>query len=702
MAVTRLPVAVVVPCYNDGATLPETVRSVLAQEPVELVVVDDGSDDPRTTATLEQLAAEGVRVLRQENGGVAAARMAGARATTAPYVFALDADDVLLPGALRDLADALDTHPEAVAAWGDTRFFGDVDLRVRTAPRIDPWRLTFANELPAAALFRRDALVETGGWSLKDGYEDWSLWMALAERGWEGVHIGREVNGYRVHGRRAWRDAAARHDEIVAELRRRHAGLFERRALNRRCSSSSRLVQLTLPVVERLPLSARVRLLVANLVTRPGSAVGLAVGLRMTRARRRLAETEPAVSAPGPNGRGRSRPAEVVVVGAGPYGLSAAAHLLHAGVPLRVFGEPMESWERHMPAGMLLRSHWAASQIAHPERSLSLDRYHAEHGLEPQEPLPIGRFVDYGRWFQRHAVSDLDRRRVRRIGRHGGDLSVELDDGELLHARRVVVATGIVPSAWRPPEFDGLPAELVSHAADQPDLARFAGLRVAVVGGGQSALESAAILAEAGAQVAVLMRAGTVPWLQEPTPTTPLQRLSLYAYRRIGVGGPQSSWLAARPSLFRKLPRRLREDLAYRCVRPAGAAWLRSRLADVPLETGLSVRAAARQNGGVALELDDRGRLEVDHVLLATGYRIDLRHYGLLAPELVEQVQTRNGHPILRAGLESSVPGLHFLGAPAAETYGPVMRFVCGTWFSSRALTREVTGRRTRGGGFSW
>ena len=297
----RIRVAVVIPCYNDGATLPETVRSVLAQEPTELVVVDDGSGDPGTMAVIQQLEEEGVLVVRQENSGPAGARMAGVRVTSAPFVFPLDADDVLLPGALTALVEALDSHPDAVAAWGDTRFFGDVDRRVASAHRIDPWRMTFVNELPAAALFRRQPLVDAGGWAIKRGYEDWGLWMALPSAAATASYIGREVTRYRVHGRRMWRDSAARHDEIVAELRRHHPNLFSQRPVNKRRSSSSALIKLGLPVIEQLPLPARGRIVLANVFTRPGAVAPLAIGLRVTRARRRLAPTRPTISpAPAP------------------------------------------------------------------------------------------------------------------------------------------------------------------------------------------------------------------------------------------------------------------------------------------------------------------------------------------------------------------------------------------------------------------
>lgn len=679
-------IAVVVPCFNDGATLPETIRSVQAQEPAELVVVDDGSDDPATLETLAALAADGVRVVRQENQGLAAARMAGVRATSAPYVFALDADDVLLPGALTDLADSLDARPEAAAAWGDTRFFGDVEREVETAREIDAWRITFVNDLPAASLFRRDALEAVGGWKLRGGYEDWELWMSLAERGLSGVHVGRATTGYRVHGRRMWGEATARHDEILAELRRRHPALFQNRARNRRASASGTVAKLVLSTVDQLPVSSRGRRALSNLAVRPRSTAGLAVANRV-------------------NGRSsRSGPPreEVVVVGAGPYGLSAAAHLRHAGISTRVFGNAMESWESHMPAGMLLRSRWEASQIADPERRLSLERFHAEHGLEPQKPIPLERFVDYGRWFQRHAVPDLDTRRVERVARENGHFRVHLADGDSVRAARVVVATGIVSYAWRPPEFDSLPESVVSHAADHSDLRRFSGRSVVVVGAGQSALESAALLGEAGAQVTVLVRRPEVEWLNELEADGALQRLSLYAYRRIGVGGPRSSWVAAMPPLFQQLSRQRQETVTLRCIRPAGAAWLMPRLGGVEIVTDAVVSGARHAGSGVVVELEGGRKAEAEHVLLATGYRVDVRRSPALDAELAGSLEVDAGYPVLRPGLESSVPGLHFVGAPAMATLGPVMRFVCGTWFSSRALTHRFTSGRTKRAVCSW
>lgn len=247
-------VAVVIPCYRDP-TVRETVASVKAQdEECELVLVDDGSSDAATLEALAELEDEGIRVLRRANGGLAAARMTGVEATSAPYVFPLDADDLLESGALRRLADTLDAAPRAAVAWGDVRIFGDFDLALRPAASLDPWRITYVNEIPGTSLVRRSALVEAGGWSVRRAYEDWDLWLSLAERDWEGVYVPGPMLAYRRHGNRMLGDAVAIHGELAAELRRRHPELYARRDRTRRRSPAPRRVKLAFAVAGALPL----------------------------------------------------------------------------------------------------------------------------------------------------------------------------------------------------------------------------------------------------------------------------------------------------------------------------------------------------------------------------------------------------------------------------------------------------------------
>ena len=262
-------VAVIVPCFDDGATLGEAVGSLADEEPHELVVVDDGSTDSATLRVLDELEAAGIRVIHQENGGLSAARMSGVRATTAPYVFPLDADDVLSPGALGALADALDRHPAAKIAWGDVEIFGDFEGRVAGARSFDPWQLTYVSEIPVASLLRRDALLEAGGWQLR-GYEDWDLWMTFAEQGWDGVYVPRTAIRHRQHGRRLAGSMLSSFATVYAGLRERHRPLFEARRANWRRSRAPWRTRLLFPLIGVLPgVSAFDKHRLFRLVSRP-------------------------------------------------------------------------------------------------------------------------------------------------------------------------------------------------------------------------------------------------------------------------------------------------------------------------------------------------------------------------------------------------------------------------------------------------
>jgi lysine/ornithine N-monooxygenase len=385
---------------------------------------------------------------------------------------------------------------------------------------------------------------------------------------------------------------------------------------------------------------------------------------------------------------------DVAIIGAGPYGLSTAAHLKAAdGLDVHVFGTPMSFWEQHMPKGMLLRSPLAGSHLSDPQRSLTLQAYHAATGIPLTSPLPLPHFTSYGRWFQSHALPSTDPRKVERVETNGSGFSVTVDGGETWKAHQVVVAAGIEPFAWHPPEFRDLPPALVSHTCDHRDLSSFAGAKVAVIGAGQSALESAALLHETGADVEVLVRAPRIRWLWRQKwfhTFRPVARL-LYAPPDVGQAG--LSHLVARPNLFRRLPRSLQDGWGKRAVRPAAAAWLNSRCAAVRITTGVRVISAVETGGRAVLKLSDATERRVDHVLLATGYRVDIARYPFLSARLLERIRVVDGYPCLDSGFQSSVPGLYFAGAPAAWSFGPLMRFVAGAEFTAKALTRGVLGK---------
>lgn len=385
---------------------------------------------------------------------------------------------------------------------------------------------------------------------------------------------------------------------------------------------------------------------------------------------------------------------DVAIVGSGPYGLSTAAHLKAAnGLDIRVFGEPMSFWERHMPKFMLLRSPLAGSHLSDPGQDLTLQGYQASTGNAITSPLPLSRFIDYGRWFQSQAVPDSDPRRIERVEKNGSGFRLTAQDGEAWKARRVIIAAGIEPFAWRPEEFRNAPRELASHSCDHRDLTGFAGKKVAVIGGGQSALESAALLHEAGADVEVLIRAPFVRWLWRQKWFHTFKPVARMLYAPADVGQAGLSHLVARPNLFRRLPRSTQNSWGKRAIRPAGAAWLYKRCEPVRITTSRFVTSAVPQSGRLALTLNDGTSRHVDHVLMATGYRVNISQYPFLPSSLLKSVAMVDGYPRLNNRYESSVDGLHFLGAPAAWSFGPLMRFVAGAEFASTTLTRGILGR---------
>lgn len=381
----------------------------------------------------------------------------------------------------------------------------------------------------------------------------------------------------------------------------------------------------------------------------------------------------------------------VTIIGAGPYGLSAASYLKQAGIEARVLGEPMSFWEKQMPLGMCLRSNLGASHIADPSQKLTLDEYCRRNRSQITKPIPLALFTSYGHWFQRQMVPNVEKRGVLSVDVTARGFTIVLDSGEEFTSRRVVVAAGISNFAYRPQEFTGIPPALASHSSEHSDLGKFKGLRVAVVGAGQSAFESAALLQEAGADVEVIARTSKLNWVGLHPKLHRLGLLSKLLYSKRDVGPAGISRLVSMPHLFKLFPREFQNRTAYRAIRPAVAGWLAPRLKNVPVTLGRKVVSATTRNSRLILKLDDNSDRTVDHALLATGFRVDISQYPFLAPALLKNINTASGYPLLRGGLESSVPGLHFLGKPAAWSFGPLLGFVSGAEFASTELLRRVS-----------
>jgi hypothetical protein len=386
----------------------------------------------------------------------------------------------------------------------------------------------------------------------------------------------------------------------------------------------------------------------------------------------------------------RATDIDVAVIGAGPYGLSAAAHLKVAGVKVGIFGRPMNFWANMMPAGMLLRSPRIASNIADPSGTFTLDAYETTAGLFPRAPVPLETFVAYGRWFRDGLIPELDSREVASVQGIESGFRLVLEDGEPVRCRRVVVAAGIATFQRIPSVFTSMSPPQVSHCYSGCDVENLSKKRVVVIGAGQSALECAALLHEAGGHVEVITRIPALRWIGQHPRLHNLGPISSLLYSSHDIGPAGISRLVAAPNLVRRIPLRLRDRIRTRAVRPAGAKWLPERLENVKITTGRSVMSSYIERGEVRLKLDDGSERNVGHVLLGTGYSVDIARYGFWSPQLLQRIATMDGYPVLQGGFESSVPGLHFVGATAARCYGPLLYFVAGTDFASRELTSRI------------
>jgi cation diffusion facilitator CzcD-associated flavoprotein CzcO len=383
---------------------------------------------------------------------------------------------------------------------------------------------------------------------------------------------------------------------------------------------------------------------------------------------------------------------DVAIIGAGPYGLAAAAYLRAAGMAPRVFGEVMGAW-LSMPRGMRLRSFREATSIGDPSQSLSIERFEQARGRPVPVPVPVEDFVEYGRWFQERAVPEVDARLVVSLESARPGFRLLLDDGEEIDAHRVVVGAGIGYFAWVAPEFRGFDTALVSHSSAHRDFEGFRDRRVLVVGAGQSALESAALACEGGAEVEVVARAANLTYLRGGGLHDRSGSLRRLLYPKRGVGPPGINWLMGSPSVFRRLPARWSGPLAHRAIRPAAAPWLRPRLEPVRITLGRRVVALEPDDAHLTVALDDGTERVVDHLVAATGYHVDVGLYPFLARELVDRLARVNGFPRLSTAYESSVSGLYFVGAPAAGSLGPGMRFVSHSGMAANAIARATASR---------
>jgi thioredoxin reductase len=389
---------------------------------------------------------------------------------------------------------------------------------------------------------------------------------------------------------------------------------------------------------------------------------------------------------------------DTAIVGAGPYGLSVAAHLRNHSIPFRIFGRPMDSWVAHMPKGMCLKSDGFASNIYDPNAEFTLQQFCAERKIDYADtglPVRLDTFCAYGLAFRERMVPELEDKLVAHIDGLPNGFLLRLEDGETLSARRVVLAVGITHFAYVPDFLAQLPQQFLSHSFRHHDLDPFKGHSVAVIGAGSSATDVAYLLQEAGAEVQLVTRRQELKFHTKPT-GKPRSWWKRIRHPQSGLGpGLRSRFFSDFPTLFHPLPERLRLELVRTTLGPSGGWFARDKvIGKVPLLLGQTPQRAYIQDGRVHLQLrgaDGREReIQAEHVVAATGYKVDLDRLKFLSSEIRTKLKSVQRTPVLSTTFESSVPGLYFVGIAAANSFGPVMRFAFGAGFAARTLTKAI------------
>jgi len=388
---------------------------------------------------------------------------------------------------------------------------------------------------------------------------------------------------------------------------------------------------------------------------------------------------------------------DIAIIGAGPYGLSLAAHLRDSKRSVRIFGSPMHSWSHHMPRGMHLKSEGFASNLYDPEAKLTLRTYCAEYAIPYADiglPVAVEAFIAYGVEFQRRYAPNLEDVQITSLKNSGGHFELTTAAGEIARARQVVVAAGVVQFAYLPPLLASIPSPMISHSSQHSDLTGFKGRKVAVLGAGASAVDIAALLHQAGADVELIARTQTIRFHDPPNEPRPLlQRLRA---PRSGLGtGWRSRMCTDIPLVFHAMPQSLRIRAVARHLGPAPSWFVRDAVADrVPMHLGVTLAGACGREGRARLVLRQPGRedrqVEFDHIIAATGYKAAVSRLTFIDESVQSRLRKAEEAPILNRHFESSVSGLYFVGAAAANSFGPLLRFAYGAKFAAERIAARL------------
>lgn len=387
-----------------------------------------------------------------------------------------------------------------------------------------------------------------------------------------------------------------------------------------------------------------------------------------------------------PQSRAPEPDTDLLIIGAGPFGLALAALCQDEGLDPLVVGKPMEFWQANMPDGMYLRS--ASDWHLDPSGDATIERFLNGRGLTPADAEPLSRqmYLDYTRWFQQQkGINPLPEyvRQLDVLEDGGPRFRATLEDGRTLTARNVAVAVGFKYFKHEPPDLLGrLPTGRSSHTCDLVDFSALAGKRVLILGGRQSAFEWAALLHEAGASAVHVSHRHDSP---------------AFTTADWSWVGPLVDAMVDDPAWFRSLAPGEQEAVRYRLwaegrlkVEPWLEARVRRDTVHVWPHTEL-VTCEEGPDGSLGVTLSNGERLEVDHVILATGYRVRIEQVPFLARgNLLPRLETRDGFPVLDTHFQTNIPGLFITSMAAAQDFGPFFGFTISVRASARLIAQAV------------
>ena len=397
----------------------------------------------------------------------------------------------------------------------------------------------------------------------------------------------------------------------------------------------------------------------------------------------------------------KSTAVDVAVIGAGPYGLSLAAHLGECKLSYRIFGTPMSSWRNHMLTRTWLKSDGFASSLYDPKSAFTLGRYCLEQSLPYADvglPVPIETFIAYGLEFQKRFVAQLEETEITAVSRTASGFELTTQTGETVRSKRVVVAAGISHFGYIPPMFANLPQEFLTHSSHHKEVLGFNGRKIAVIGAGASAVDLAGLLQEAGADTHLIARRPAIAFHEPSTEPRPITQRLLMPRSGLGLGW-RSRLCTDAPLLFHSMPSRLRTRAVQRHLGPAPGWFAKGRFVGrVTSHLGTRMKQVGIRGNSVSLNFTQQdgsdSEFQFDHVICATGYKVSLQRLGFIHQALRTQMATVEGVPKLDRNFQSVVPGLYFVGLASSNSFGPLCRFAYGAKFTSRRLSRHLADAR--------